>query len=64
MNTIQSILATAIATILSVLGYAIFLGLPVMFLWNYLAPILKLSPLTFFQALALLLLTGFLFRRS
>ena len=48
-----------------VVGWAFLISLPVMWLWNWLMPMLfGLPTLTWVQALGLNLLCGFLFRTS
>lgn len=48
-----------------IVGIAFLLTLPVMLLWNWLMPVIfGLTKLTFWQALGLNLLSGFLFKNS
>lgn len=48
-----------------IVGIAFLLTLPVMLLWNWLMPVIfGLIKLTFWQALGLNLLSGFLFKNS
>ena len=59
----------AVEAILFVVGIfllsAIIMGFPTMWLWNYVMPyVFGLTPITLFQAMALNILSGILFKSS
>lgn len=58
MKILQSILIAVFTFVIVV----VLVALPVMLLWNYLAPAFDLTLLNFWQALALSLLTSLLFK--
>jgi hypothetical protein len=62
MKTFLEVFLVAILT----LGFvALVLGLPLMWLWNWIMPeLFYLNTITFWQAVGLNLLTGILFRSS
>ena len=65
METLIEILGAALLVILIVAIIAIILSFPVMWLWNWLMPtIFDLVEISFWQALGINLLCGFLFRSS
>lgn len=52
-----------IMVVLAMVFYALFTALPVMWLWNWLAPeLFGLKTISFFQSLGLCFLCGLLFR--
>ena len=63
MDTFLKILAGLIAVVGSFALGCLILGLPVMLLWNWLMPqLFGLKEVTFFQAVGLSLLSGFLIK--
>ena len=61
----NNIIGAALAVFGIVMVMAIILALPVMLLWNWLMPVIfGLIKITFWQALGINLLCGFLFRNS
>lgn len=64
-NDIMNVVAVSVAIVCIVVIYAVFLTLPVWWLWNSVIPEItngKLREITFIQALQLNLLFGILFR--
>lgn len=65
METLAKIVGTVVLIIAVVAAFAVILALPTMLLWNWLMPeIFGLPTIGFFQALGLLLLSGFLLKSS
>lgn len=61
----NNIIGAVLAVFGIVMVMAIILALPVMLLWNWLMPVIfGLIKITFWQALGINLLCGFLFRNS
>lgn len=62
MKIISGILASLVMIgIIAIVS--LIIGLPIMFLWNWLMPIIfNLPKITFFQAVGLSILTGILFK--
>ena len=65
MNVLIDFLGSLFFVILVVAGVALLFALPTMWLWNALMPdIFGLTQITFWQALGLNLLSGFLIKSS
>lgn len=65
METLAKIVGVVVLVVGLVAVMAIILALPTMLLWNWLMPeIFGLKTISFWQALGLLLLSGFLFKNS
>ena len=65
MNTVEKILGGFVVLVGSLVVIAALLGYPLMWLWNWLMPILfKLPQITFWQAVGLNALSGILFKSS
>ena len=63
MRTIINLLTELLLLVGFVAVYAVLLALPTMLLWNWVMPgVFALGKISFFQALALNLLCGILFR--
>lgn len=63
MKLIVQILALILMFFLFVGFMSLLLGLPVMWLWNWLmTDLFKLRPISFFEAVGLILLCGILFK--
>jgi type IV secretory pathway TrbL component len=61
----MTIFADVLLVLAAVVLFALLAGLPVYFLWNWLMPVLfSLPEVTFWQALGLCLLSGFLFKNG
>lgn len=61
MDAMKAIIIAVITLIIAGLIY----GIPVYFLWNWLMPIIfGLKAITFFQAIGISLLAGFLFKSN
>lgn len=59
------LLTVLIIFVVTICGYALLLGFPVMWLWNYVMPYLfHVREIDFWHALCLTLLCGFLFKSS
>lgn len=66
MKTFATIVAAIVGLLIIGAILAILLAFPVMWLWNYavVGTIAGVAPLTFWKALALMLLSSFLFKSS
>ena len=64
MNKFIEIIGVLIGVIAIIVIVALVLAVPTWLLWNWIAPIFSLPPLTLLQSLGLLLLTSILFRSS
>jgi len=54
-----------VSGLLLILGLGLLLSLPVMWLWNYVMPdVFGLNEITFFQSVAINVLSGLLFQKS
>ena len=65
INNMKTFLEVFLVAILTLGFVALVLGLPLMWLWNWIMPeLFYLNTITFWQAVGLNLLTGILFRSS
>lgn len=65
METFVKIIGAALIGLAAVLVIALFIGLPVMWLWNWLMPeIFGLKEVGFWQSVGLAFLCGILFKAS
>ena len=65
INNMKTFLEVFLVAILTLGFVALILGLPLMWLWNWIMPeLFYLNIITFWQAVGLNLLTGILFRSS
>ena len=65
INNMKTFLEVFLVAILTLGFVALILGLPLMWLWNWIMPeLFYLNTITFWQAVGLNLLTGILFRSS
>lgn len=65
MNNIITLLGTALLIALLVVAIAAILSLPLMFLWNWLMPLIfGLKTITWIQAWGLMLISAILFKNN